>query len=91
MRGVKLFIILASSYFSAGPPLQYRHRSRVSPPSGWIGVLPLRLGHQNIEPCILASDCEAPILDWKGHQRPLPFHPIERGGRAFGFFMLSKS
>ncbi len=29
MRGVKLFIILASSYFSAGPPLQYRHRSRV--------------------------------------------------------------
>ena len=28
-RGVKLFIILASSYFSAGPPLQYRHRSRV--------------------------------------------------------------
>ncbi|GER30100.1 phosphate transporter 1 [Striga asiatica] len=29
MRGVKLCIILASSYFSAGPPLQYRHRSRV--------------------------------------------------------------
>ena len=29
MRGVKLFIILASSYFSAGPPLQYLHRSRV--------------------------------------------------------------
>ena len=29
MRGVKLFNILASSYFSAGPPLQYRHRSRV--------------------------------------------------------------
>lgn len=52
MRGVvKLFYILASSYFSAGPPLQYRHRSRVSPPSsGWIGVVPLRLGHQNFEP-----------------------------------------
>lgn len=29
MRGGKLFIILAPSYFSAGPPLQYRHRSRV--------------------------------------------------------------
>ena len=29
MRSVKLFIILASSYFSAGPPLQYLHRSRV--------------------------------------------------------------
>ena len=29
MRGVKLFIVLASSYFSAGPPLQYLHRSRV--------------------------------------------------------------
>ena len=29
LRGVKLFIILASSYFAAGPPLQYRHRSRV--------------------------------------------------------------
>jgi hypothetical protein len=50
MRGVKLFIILASSYFSAGPPLQYRRRSRVSPPSSGDGVVPLRLGHQNIEP-----------------------------------------
>ena len=51
MRGVKLFITLASSYFSAGPPLQYCHRSRVQPPSSrWIGVDPLRLGHQNIEP-----------------------------------------
>jgi len=28
-RGVKLFIILAPSYFSAGPPLRYRHRNRV--------------------------------------------------------------
>jgi hypothetical protein len=34
---------------------------------------------------------EAPILDWRGHQRPLPFHPLDReGGRAFGFFMLSE-
>lgn len=64
-------------------------------------MVPLRLGHQNIEPRtknkkgmrkILASDCEAPIRDdWRGHQRPPPFHPIEREGRAFGFFMLSKS
>lgn len=51
MKGISslFFFILASSYFSAGPPLQYCYRSRVSPPSSrWIGVVPLRLGHQNI-------------------------------------------
>lgn len=31
------------------------------------------------------------MLDWKGHQGPPPLHPIEREGRAFGFFVLSKS
>lgn len=40
---------------------------------------------------LLAIDCEAPILDWKGHQGPPPPHPIEREGRAFAFFVLSKS
>lgn len=45
------FFILASSYFSIGLPLKYCHRNRVSPPSsGWIGVVPLRLRHQNINP-----------------------------------------
>jgi hypothetical protein len=42
---------------------------------------------------ILASNCEAPILDWKGHQRPLPSLSIyPRDGRAelfFGFFIFS--
>ncbi len=48
---LNFFFILASSYFSVGLPLQYCHRSRVSPPSsGWIGVVPLRLRHQNINP-----------------------------------------
>ena len=54
MKGILFlffFFILASSYFSAGPPLQYCYRGRVSPPSSrWIGVVPLRLGHQNINP-----------------------------------------
>ena len=51
MRGVKFFIILASNYFSIGPPLQYWQHSGVSPlSSGWIGVVSLRLGHQNILP-----------------------------------------
>ncbi|KAG5107064.1 hypothetical protein JHK82_044034 [Glycine max] len=27
---------------------------------------------------ILAIHCEALILDWRGHQRPLPFHPLDR-------------
>ena len=27
---------------------------------------------------ILAINCEALILDWRGHQRPLPFHPLDR-------------
>ena len=48
--GAKLLHILAPSYFPTGLPLQYRNRSRVSPPSsGWIGVVPLRLRHQNID------------------------------------------
>jgi hypothetical protein len=42
---------------------------------------------------ILASNCEAPILDWKGHQRTLPSLSIyPRDGRAeffFGFFIFS--
>ena len=43
--GAKLLHILAPSYFPAGLPLQYRHRSGVSPPSsGWIGVVPPRRG-----------------------------------------------
>ena len=52
MKGIPFFFfILASSYFSAGPPLQYCYRGRVSPPSSrWIGVVPPRLGHQNINP-----------------------------------------
>ena len=39
---------LAPSYLPTGLPQQYCHRNRVSPPSsGWIGVFPLHLGHQD--------------------------------------------
>jgi len=27
---------------------------------------------------ILATHCEALILDWRGHQKPLHFHPLDR-------------
>lgn len=41
---------------------------------------------------ILTSQCQVLILDWRGHQRPLPFLAIQgMGDRGFGFFMLSKS
>ncbi|KAF1855278.1 hypothetical protein Lal_00044975 [Lupinus albus] len=32
------------------------------------------------------------ILDWRGHQRPLPFHPLDRwrGGQSFWFFHVVK-
>jgi len=49
--------------------------------SGWIGVVPLHLGYQIFikdeerrEKNILVSDCEAPILDWKGHQRSILYN-----------------
>jgi hypothetical protein len=39
----------------------------------------------------LVIDCEAPILDWRGHQRPLPFPWIDReGGQNFRFFHVVK-
>ena len=56
--------ILASSYFSVEPPLQYRYRGKVSPPSlRWIGVVPPRLRLQETTRVLVKAPLRGQI-DW---------------------------